>query len=135
MAVSADASWPRRPDDLPAWMRIGTARYKVYYQLVCLDPVIYRGDRCAEGSSTSDVLWLFKRDTLWVAAHAPYHASMLDVVITTNLVFATSNNIVLEGYHEWDRVDCSQLVNEEREALLIGIGRLCTELVAPEGFQ
>jgi hypothetical protein len=100
-----------------------------------LDPVIYRGTNCAEGSNLADVLWLFQRGTLWVAAHAPHSSNVLDVLLTPNLVFAATEDILQEGDHEWDRVDCSQLVNEEREAVLIGIGKLRTELVAPQGFR
>jgi hypothetical protein len=123
-------------ETLPAAIFIGTRRQQFFYNLVALEPVVYRATRSSDDgfppAADGEVLWLFKRDGLWVAGHAPQDCDSLDEILTTSkLVYATEENALEEGDHEWDRVDCTL---EQDRGTLIGIGRFSTVHVqAPAG--
>jgi hypothetical protein len=117
--------------DLPQWIRIGPPRYKYFYQLMSVEPIIYRGTRGAANPPPEDneCLWLFQRGPTWVAAHAPKNATAADEVLnTTHLVFATNENALAEGDHDWDTVDLN-FVLPNGEAVLVGLGSFRTQHV------
>ena len=123
--------------DLPRWLRIGAARHKYFYQLVSVEPIIYKGTRGAANPQPADneCLWLFQRGPTWVAAHAPRNATRVDEVIrTTHLVFATAENPLEEGDHHWDNVDVDQLL-PNGEAVLVGLGFFRTQHVEPDSVR
>lgn len=122
-------------ETLPGMIFIGTRRQQFYYNLVALDPAVYRGTRSSDDgfppAADGEVLWLFKREGLWVAGHAPQDCdSLAEILTSSKLVYATEENALEEGDHEWDRVDCTL---EQDRGTLIGIGRFSTiHVQAPE---
>jgi hypothetical protein len=114
-------------ETLPAVLFIGTRRQQFMYHLVAVEPVVYRATRSSNDgfppAAEGEVLWLFQRDGFWVAGHAPRDCdSLADILATSKLVYATDENVLEEGDHDWDRVDCTR--GEDRGALIsIGLFR------------
>jgi hypothetical protein len=125
---------------LPPLIRIGHPRDEVFYQLMSLEPVVYKGTRSASNTDPpardDECLWLFQRGPMWVAAHAPKNATEVhEVINTTHLVFATDENALEEGDHNWDSVDMSGLL-PNGDVPLVSLGSFRTQHVdEPDSMQ
>ena len=111
--------WEGRVDDsvthpdFPKWIRIGEEYYGYDFELVHIQPLVYRcvrssGDRWSR-PGTNDILWLFWKCEQWVAGHARKETEHVQDVLDEaqeRLVWSTRARWPWqEGNHEWMWVD------------------------------
>ena len=106
-----DRSVTRR--DFPKWIRVGDEYYGYDFELVHIQPLVYRcrrdsGDRWSRPGA-NDILWLFWKCDQWVAGHADKKKKLVrDVLVEAQrrLVWCTRELAPwTEGDHEWMWVD------------------------------